>query len=176
VKNKKGTLSWRCSSGNNNMRAQVATEFFLYASVFIFVVIAAFLIVSYVQSVEIPSKEYQMTKETGELFANVVTLAVKGGEGFSYNFTFQRTVLGKPYTLYFEPNEKPWMIIEWSSGYGNFSYVYPIPTYNYIYKDCLCPSGGSCKASAAPRLVSDKCSGYLLLENNGKDIVLTQVK
>jgi uncharacterized protein (UPF0333 family) len=148
-------------------RGQVATEFFLYVTVFMFIVIAAFIIISHVQSAEVPMQQNRMAKITGEEFANVVTLAVKGGPGFTYNYTFSRTVMGTPYRIYFEPNRSNNIIIEWPGPYGNFSYSYRIPAYNYAYYGCV--------NNPKRELSSDRCSNKISLSNNGSILTISQL-
>lgn len=116
----------------NNLRGQVATEFFLYTAVFMFVVIAAFFVVNSIQSTEIPLRENTIAKETGEFFSGSIALAVRAGKGFTYNYTFPRTVLGKPYTLSFS-NDSKIMILDWRGRYGSFSQSYNLPPYNYYF-------------------------------------------
>lgn len=122
-------------------KGQVATEFMMYSTIFLFVVITAFLIVNHIQRTEIPMRENSVAKETGEGFVNVLTLAVKGGHGFSYNYTFPRTLysavgrVGTPYRIYFQPEGSNSMILEWTGSYGNFSYAYLLPAYEYEYID-----------------------------------------
>ena len=148
-------------------KGQVATEFFLYVTVFMFIVIAAFVVVSYVQSAEVPMQQNRMAKITGEEFANVVTLAVKGGPGFTYNYTFPRTVMGTPYSIYFEPNWSSNIIMEWPGPYGNFSYSYRIPTYNYVYDGCV--------NNYRRELSSDRCSNKISLSNDGSTLTISQL-
>lgn len=116
----------------NSFRGQVATEFFLYTAVFMFVVIAAFFVVNQLQSTEIPIRENTVAKETGEFFSGSIALAVRGGTGFTYNYTFPRTVLGKPYRLSFS-NDSKIMILDWQGRYGSFSQSYNLPPYDYYF-------------------------------------------
>lgn len=147
-------------------KGQAATEFFLYVTVFMFIVIAAFMIMSYVQSSDIPVQHNRLAKATGEEFANVLTLAVKGGPGFSYNYTFPRTIMGAPYRIYFEPNRSNNMIIDWPGPYGNFSYSYRIPAYDYVYEGCL--------ANPDRLLSSERCSNVISLSNDGSTLTISQ--
>lgn len=147
-------------------RGQVAAEFMLYTTVFMFVVVAAFVVVNQLQSSEIPLSENSVAKETGAGFANIVTLAVKGGEGFSYKYTFPKTIFGLPYVINMDNLKKnDTFIIEWEGPYGNFSYEYLVPAYNYQV-------GDSC--IAGNRLVSNKCSNVMLLNNDGNTLTITQ--
>ncbi len=156
------------------MKGQVATEFFLYVAVFMFMVIAAFLIINQVQSSEIPQREATIARDTGELFASSVTLAVKNGNGFTYKYTFPRNVLGNPYTITFSP-ESQLMILDWEGNYGNFSQPYDIPRYDYNF-----PAGGcidnSVSDAGLPIYVlhsaNPACSDVLTLSNDGTTLTI----
>lgn len=146
------------------MHGQVSTEFFMYVIIFMMVVIAAFIMINYMQNTEIPAQQNRIARFTGEEFANVITLAVKGGVGFTYNYTFPRTVMGMPYSITFEPNEANVIIMEWNGAYGNFSYSYNIPAYGYEYDGCVFDK----------KLVSNQCSNVLTLSNDGRKLKITQ--
>lgn len=151
-----------------NRKGQVATEFMLYTAVFMFVAITAFVIVSQLQSSEIPLQQNTVAKEIGENFVTTFTLAVKGGEGFSYNYTFQKTIFNRPYTIYFTNlSQGHYMILEWEGEYGNFSYPYNVPAYNYK----LDPSG----CLADQKFVSNECSNMLMFYNDGENLTISQV-
>ncbi|MEM4359761.1 MAG: hypothetical protein QXT45_04475 [Candidatus Bilamarchaeaceae archaeon] len=115
-------------------RGQAATEFFLYLTVFLFVVIVAFVTVNYMQSTEIPIQKNKVAKETGAAFADVLSLAVRAGPGFTYKYYFPRTIFGSPYIMKFFADH---MTMEWKSEYGSFDYYYSIPPYGYQYGSCL---------------------------------------
>jgi hypothetical protein len=154
---------------NRPERGQIAAEFMLYTAVFMFVVIASFVVINQMQSSEIPLRQNTVAQQTGEGFANIVTLAVKGGEGFSYSYTFPKTIFGLPYVI--DLNElalgKGTFIMEWQGPYGNFSYSYPVPAYNYLVEGGVaCLSGN--------RLVSNQCSNVLVLNNDGENLTITQ--
>jgi hypothetical protein len=159
----------------NNLRGQVATEFFLYTSVFLFVVIAAFFIVSQVQSTEIPLRENTLAKETGDFFSSSILLAVKGGAGFTYDYTFPRTILGRPYTMTFSPDDNL-MILDWEGRYGNFSHSYSLPDYPYDLSgspttNCIKPNGRFYVFN------SSSCTNVLKLHNTGSTLqVIHNVK
>jgi hypothetical protein len=60
---------------------------------------------------------------------------------------------------------KSTFIMEWQGPYGNFSYSYAVPAYDYrISGTCL--SGN--------RLVSSQCSNVLVLNNDGEKLTITQ--
>lgn len=159
------TERWNCLNRRDGLRGQVATEFLLYTAVFMFLVIAAFIVVNQIQSSEIPLRQNNVAKETGENFATILTLAVKGGEGFSYNYTFPKTLFGAPYEISLMPQDQDVIIIDWAGQYGNFSYSYYVPAYNYTI-------GGACLSGK--KLVSDRCSNVLNLYNDGKNLTITQ--
>ena len=146
------------------MKGQVSTEFFVYITVFMFVVISAFILVNHLQSTEIPLQHNQMARLAGEEFSNAVTLAVKGGIGFTYNYTFPRAIMGTPYTIDFEPGGSNKIIMEWPGPYGNFSYSYNIPAYEYKYGGC----------TSGRKLVSNRCDNVITLSNDGENLTITQ--
>lgn len=150
----------------SSRRGQVATEFLLYTAVFMFVTIAAFVVVNQLLTTEIPLQQNIVAKETGDTFANVITLSVKGGTGFSYNYTFPRTVFGLPYRVYLGNLSDGYMILEWQGNYGNFSYSYLVPGYDYRL-------GGGCITGGM--LNSSACSNILTLENDGENLTITQL-
>ncbi|MBU1165369.1 hypothetical protein KKF81_00355 [Candidatus Micrarchaeota archaeon] len=147
-------------------RAQVATEFMLYTTVFMFVAVIAFVIILQMQQAELPLQQNTVAKSTGAGFVNVIILSVKGGEGFSYNYTFPKTLFGRPYTIDFShlASDK-YLIIDWAGEYGNFSYAYSVPAYDYRIR-------GVCIASDG--LVSNECSNVLTLNNNGDILTIEQ--
>ena len=146
-------------------KGQVATEFMLYTTVFMFVAVAAFLVVNSLQSSEIPLQQNTVAKEIGEGFVTTITLAVKGGEGFAYNYTYPKTIFGLPYKVYLVPAGEDIMIMEWEGSYGNFSYSYNIPAYNYELEGCL----------ADQEFVSNECSNMLMFYNDGENLTIEQV-
>jgi hypothetical protein len=139
----------------------------LYTTVFMVVAIASFLVVSDLQTSEIPLQQNTVAKETGDNFVSVLTLAVKGGEGFSYNYTFPRTVFGRPYKIDLRGMSQPskTILLEWEGDYGNFSYQYGLPPYSYTLE-------GGCLAAA--RLDSSACSNLLVLQNDGDTLKIIQ--
>ncbi len=148
-------------------KGQVSTEFFLYVTVFMFVAISAFILVNYLQTTEIPAQHSKMVKIAGDEFSNAITLAVKGGTGFTYNYTFPRTLMGIPYSVYFEPSGSNNIIMEWPGPYGNFSYSYVIPAYDYDYAgDSGCVTDGI--------LVSNECKNVITLSNDGSTLTISQ--
>lgn len=143
------------------MKGQSSTEFFLYLTLFMFVVIAAFVIINYMQSTEIPIQKNRIAKETGEGFSSVILLAVRAGPGFSYEYYFPKTIYGAPYNLTFSEDG---MIMEWTNEYGDFSYYFSLPPYDYDYRGCV--SGG--------KLESTDCSNVLVLNNTGDVLIISQ--
>ncbi len=124
-------------------------------------VIAAYVIVDQVQRVEIPVQQNLVAKATGQGFADVFMLSVKGGGGFTYRYIFPRTILNIPYTLDFRRLPQNLLIIEWPGPYQNFSYAYPLPAYRYVVDTSVstCLSDG--------KLQSDRvgCQNTLVFEN-----------
>ena len=158
---------------NNTLRGQVATEFFIYTAVFMFVVIAAFFVVNQVQSVDIPLRENTIARDTGEFFSNAISLAVRGGAGFTYNYTFPTTILGNPYTLSFS-NDKKVMVLDWVGRYGTYSQSYNLPSYEYDFKiqnNCIRQVSQGVIGTVYLFNSSDPaCSGTLTLGNNGTSL------
>ena len=155
------------SSPAGNLRGQVATEFMLYTAVFMFVAVAAFVVVNDLQRSEIPLQQNSLAKETGEGFVSVLTLAVKGGTGFSYNYTFPRTLFGRPYMIDLRNinHANSTLLISWDSEYGPFVYQYDIPSYHY-------ETGGGCLGGGI--LNSSSCTNVLLLNNDGENLTISQ--
>ncbi len=146
-------------------KGQVATEFMLYTTVFMFVAIAAFVVVNSLQSSEIPLQQNSVAREVGGGFANVFTLAVKGGPGFAYNYTFPKTIFNLPYAIVLLPGGHDVFILEWGGAYGNFSYQYDVPAYEYSLEGCL----------ADGVFVSNECDNMLMFSNNGSTLTIEQV-
>jgi hypothetical protein len=157
----------RAAPSASNLRGQVATEFLLYTAVFMFITIAAFVVVNQLLSSEIPLQQNTVAKETGDQFADAVTLSVKGGEGFSYNYTFPRTIFGIPYRIYMTNLSDGFMLIEWAGEYGDFSYSYPVPSGFGYHVEGTCLGGQI--------LESNVCSNRLTLDNDGENLTITQL-
>jgi len=140
----------------------------LYTAVFMFVAIASFVVVSDLQSAEVPLQQNTVAKQTGESFVSVLTLAVKAGEGFSYNYTFPRTIFTKTYRLDMRllNTANHSMILDWAGDYGNFSYQYSLPAYEYKIE-------GSCLTNDT--LDSSYCTNVLMLSNDGENLTITQL-
>jgi hypothetical protein len=147
-------------------RGQVATEFFIYTTIFMFVAIAAFFVVNNIQSTDIPLRENTVAKEAGDFFASSIALAVKGGPGFTYNYTFSRTILDTPYNLTFT-NDNREVILDWAGSYGTFSQGYPLPPYNYSYSGLASDSGGN------HIFRSDEGNNVLTLYNDGETLTIS---
>lgn len=160
-----------------NLRGQVATEFLLYTAVFMLLVVVSFIVVNHIQTTEIPLRQNLVAKETGSAFQNAITLAVKGGRGFSYNYTFQRTIFGLPYKIDMNPMiQKPYdtsIILDWEGAYGNFSYMYDVPVYNYKFIPAK-PGDTDCLSEQTRQIKSDKCSSTLKFVNDGENLTIIQ--
>ena len=158
----------RTSSSASHLRGQVAVEFMLYTAVFMFIAVVAFVVISDLQTSEVPLQQNSLVKETGDGFVSVMTLSVKGGEGFSYNYTFPKTIYGLPYSLNLRnlDSVNRTMLIEWNGSYGAFSYQYDVPPYNYKI-------AGSCLGDEI--LNSTECSNVLMLNNDGQNLTISQL-
>lgn len=118
-------------------KGQVATEFFIYAGVFLILVIAALVVVSFTQDSEVSSLEYSVAKETGQQFADAIDLAVRGGKGFTYVVYAQPSVMGRPYTLHFRTAaEEGAVYFLWEGPRGNFSYAYSTAPHAQEFYPC----------------------------------------
>lgn len=148
-----------------NKKGQVATEFFLYTALFMIVAVAALLAIGELNRTEIPLSQNRVVKSVGSGFANVMTMSVKAGEGFTYVYTFPKTVMGRPYKLYYlTEGGIDVLLIEWTGDYGEFSYTYSLPSYDYSVTGCF--SDGDVE--------SESCSNTLLISNDGSSLTVYQ--
>ncbi len=156
------------SASYRSLRGQAATEFLLYTAVFMLIAIAAFIIVSDLQTSEIPLQQNTVAKETGDGFVTALTLAVKGGPGFSYNYSFPKTVFGRPYVIDMSGlnAQNATIILDYIGDYANFSYQYGVPKYEYRFS-------GGCLGGMV--LESMQCSNVLMLNNDGENLTITQL-
>jgi len=134
-------------------KAQSATEFFLYVTLFMFIAIVAFVMVNYTQSSELPAQKNRVAREIGNNLAEAISLAVRGGPGFTYVYYFPRTIYGYPYNITFKENS---MLLEWTNEYGEFNHYYSLPAYTYKYGGCV----------NNKLLNSESCSPNILILNN----------
>lgn len=137
----------------------------LYTTVFMFVAIAAFVVVNSIQSSEIPLQQNSVAREIGNGFSTVFTLAVKGGPGFSYNYSFPKTIFNLPYSIVLLPDGHNVFIMEWEGAYGQFNYQYDVPAYDYSLEGCV----------ADGVFVSNECENMLMFSNNGSILTIDQV-
>ena len=152
----------------SGLRGQVATEFMLYTAIFMLIAIGSFVVVSDLQSAEIPLQQNKVAQEAGEGFVTAITLAVKGGEGFSYNYTFPKTIFARPYQIEMSGINaaNSTIIITYSGEYSEFSYQYDLPKYRYVL-------AGGCLTGS--KLSSNECSNTLMLNNDGENLTITQL-
>lgn len=158
----------RTPVGKGCYRGQVATEFLIYTGVFILISVAAFVVVSDLQSSEVPLQQNKVAKETGDGFVTALSLAVKGGEGFSYNYSFPKTIYARGYAMDMRNLEsgEPSINIGYDGEYGAFAYQYGLPKYKYRFSGpCLGPGV----------LESASCSNVLMMVNDGENLTLTQL-
>lgn len=161
------------------VKGQVATEFMVYIAVFMLLAIGAYAIINQVQLTEIPVKQNSVAKATGDGFANVISLAVQGGNGFTYRYYFPRTILGTSYVVKLNPLLTPgtgtkYVVLEWPGPYGNFSYAYTVPSYNYaIDESTRGVDGNLCLTNQ--ELNSERCGSLIELRNVEGIVTITQV-
>ncbi len=156
------------SASYRSLHGQAATEFLLYTAVFMLIAIAAFVVVSDLQTSEVPLQQNIVAKETGDGFVTALTLAVKGGTGFSYNYSFPKTIFARPYRMDLAglSAQNSSIIIDFVGDYANFSYQYDVPKYSYRLS-------GSCLTGSS--LDSTACSNVLMLNNDGENLTITQL-
>ncbi len=151
------------------LKAQVAVEFFMYSGVFLFVLLAALAMIQVLQTSEIPAQESRLAKEQGQLIADSLSLSVVAGQGFSYNLILPKKMLGRPYEVAFN-SSPPVMVLSWNTSIGEVNYLYSLPTYDYLFEDCLEDSTGTYSGL----LRSDQCSNILDITNDGSKLVVRQ--
>jgi hypothetical protein len=149
-------------------KGQAATEFLLYTAVFMLIAIGAFVVVGDLQSSEVPRQQNLVAKETGDGFVTALTLTVKGGTGFSYNYSFPKTIFARAYFINMSNLNaaNSTILLEYTGDYANFTYMYDVPKFNY-HVDGACLSGSA--------LDSMKCSNVLMLKNDGENLTITQL-
>ncbi len=159
------------------VRGQVATEFFIYASVFLIVLIVAFSVTAFIQAQEVQRREGILAQETGAGFADAANLAVRSGRGFHANMTFRVNLEGRPYTVEFQPQNGR-LLFNWQGTYGPITIAYPLATYNYQFDEPPPASPGCIEGDGV--LASDKaiggvrCSNRLVFYNDGTTVYVEQ--
>lgn len=138
-------------------------EFFLYAGVFLFVLLAVFSMATLLQTTEIPAREALAAREQGETMAEALRLAALAGEGFQYNLTFPKKLLGRPYTIDLDDDQRIF-VLTWNSSVGQANYIYTLPGYRYRWEGCM----------ADRQLISTECRNVLELWNTGEELVVRQ--
>ncbi len=146
-------------------KGQVATEFFIYAGVFTILLIATITTTHFTQGSDIARMEFGLAKETGQSFADAINLAVKGGQGFTYNFEYSKKILGKPYYVDFMGKN---IFITWNGQNENFTYGYNLANYEYEYDVC------QCFKQIKQTLYSDCGIGMLNITNDGSTVLIKQ--
>ncbi|MBI2079527.1 hypothetical protein HYT84_02085 [Candidatus Micrarchaeota archaeon] len=145
------------------LKGQVATEFFLYASVFLIIVIGVASTLQFTQSAEITTLEYNLARETGEKFADSLNLVIKGGDGFKHTMLFSKTILSRDYSITFSDN---FLVMEWDGTSGSSSTLYPIITSQYVYTGCI--KNKQLKSSAGDnKLIITNSKGVITVNQEG---------
>jgi len=155
-----------------NLRGQVATEFFIYAGVFLILVIAAVVVVNFTQTTELNLLEANIAKENGQLFSDAIHLSLRGGSGFTYMLEYPKNILGYPYYIYFN-DSKGLVFINWINPKGNFSYVYSTTPFSggsqADFK--LCPNYPQFENN---KLSSNTGKNILNITNDGTKLIFRQ--
>lgn len=145
------------------LKAQVATEFFLYASVFLIIVIGVASTLQFTQSAEISTLEYTLARETGEKFADSLNMVKKGGDGFKHTMSFSKTILSKDYSITFSDD---FLVMEWDGTSGSASTLYPIINSQYQYTGCI--SNKQLKSSTGEnKLTITNSKGVITINQEG---------
>ncbi len=156
-----------------NLKAQVAIEFFIYSTLFLFIVILAYVLVNFVQNTEVPEKQSLLVKELGQSFVDSINLAIKGGSGFSYNTSFAKTILGSAYriTVYeTAPNSQIFnLLIDANISSSEYNSIYSLPSYKYKFD-------GNCwdQSGLGHTFNSTTCKNWLSFQNDGENLSLTK--
>lgn len=153
----------RTSFSAGNQKGQIAIEFFLYAGVFLFILLAAFSMIQLLQTSEVPAQEAKLAQEQGESMAETLRLSVVAGQGFQHNLTFPKKLLGRPYEIAFD-DAKEIMVLTWNTSVGVTDYIYTLPGYSYSFEGCLDDNV----------LISDECSNVLEIQNDGTVLTVRQ--
>lgn len=160
--------NWKMSTMSKIFKGQIAVEFFIYASIFLLVILAAYFTVFFMQTSEISAKESLYLKWFGESFASNINAVMSSQKGFNYTMKFEPLILGKPYTIQFKPanaTHNGFVFITWSEN--NMSYIYPIG--NMSIKNA-----GSCVAKIGDYYNITISVRNLNFYNDGENITLSQ--
>lgn len=118
------------SAKSRNLRGQVATEFFIYAGVFLIMVIAATTVIQFSQNSEMANSESIVAKENGQRFADAIHIVQRGGPGFSYMLEYPSNILGYPFLINLGSGAvKDAVYMTWEGPRGNVSFVYRVESF-----------------------------------------------
>lgn len=154
-------------------KGQVATEFFIYAGVFLTILLAAYFTIFFVQTSEITNKEALYVKWFGERFASYANTAMSGDAGFNYSMAFDKSIIGKPYSVQFKPSSgggrNAFVFITWAGN--NAAFTYAIGNMTLVAGKCVRtfspPDGKYYEINTS--------LGMLNFYNDGQNITLSQV-
>ena len=158
---------------NSARRGQVATEFFIYSSIFLVIVLAAYFTIFFIQSAEVSNKESLYVKWFGERFASHMATAMSGEYNFNHTMTFDKSILAKPYQLYIKPargSRNGFVFITWSST--NATYAYPIGNMPVVNADTRCITSSDLGEGQFYTISPD--AGVLNFYNTGNEIIISQ--
>ncbi len=153
------------------LKGQVATEFFVYSSVFLIVVLSAYSVIFFVQNIEKSNMDLLYVKSFGENFAVHINTAMNAQEGFNYTMKFDKRILGKEYRVLFRPTESgknAFTFISWSEK--NISYVYPIGNIALLNGTCV-------SKPIPPKLYYEINTNLEMVNfyNDGEKIIISQM-
>lgn len=152
-------------------KGHAATEFFMYSSVFLIIVMGAYFTIFFVQSADVSNKESLYVKWFGERFASSANFVMGSQQGFNYTMKFERLLIQKPYSVQFKPassGKNAFVFITWSGN--NATYTFPIGAMPVKSGGCVLAVG-----SADGKYYEINTSvGSLNLYNDGENITLSQ--
>ncbi len=118
-------------------KGQVAIEFLMYAGLFMIIAIGAYVLTSFTERGEISLRESQLVTAFGYKFATAPTIAYKGGEGFTYDTSFAKSLDGRPYNITYicMHDGSCSVLLKWDGTYNTHSYSYVIAPAYYVIGD-----------------------------------------
>ncbi len=134
----------------------MAVEFMIYFAVFVALAIGAFIVLSIIREDEYPRAQYALLNEVGNSVVGAINFVARSGKGFTYNYTFQKTLLGRNYSVVFRESYV-------DMGLDDVSQRFDYLPYNYKME-------GKCRSFPCS-LSSDQIK-KLILKNNGTHVII----